>query len=141
MSLLMTSVVFYDGVCGLCNRLVRFLLRRDRHGRLLFAPLQGEHARVALAEHRADPAELDTVYVLADRNFPSQRVLSRSRAVLHALEQLGGGWRMAAKAAGLVPAPLADLLYRVVAKTRYRVFGQMTSCPVPPLEWRDRFLE
>lgn len=137
----MTSVVFYDGVCGLCNRLVRFLLRRDRHGRLLFAPLQGELARSALAEHRADPSDLDTVYVLAHRNSPSQRVLSRSQAVLYALEQLGGGWRLAAKAAGLVPAPLADLLYRVVAKTRYRVFGQMTSCPVPPLEWRDRFLE
>lgn len=137
----MTSVVFYDGVCGLCNRLVRFLLRRDRHGRLLFAPLQGELARSALAEHRADPSDLDTVYVLAHRNSPSQRVLSRSRAVLYALEQLDGGWRMVAKAAGLVPAPLADLLYRVVAKTRYRVFGQMTSCPVPPLEWRDRFLE
>jgi predicted DCC family thiol-disulfide oxidoreductase YuxK len=137
----MTSVVFYDGVCGLCNRLVRFLLRRDRRGRLLFAPLQGETARTALAGHGADPSDLDTVYVLVDRHSTSQFVLSRSRAVLYAVEQLGGGWRMAAKVAGVVPAPLADLLYSVVAKTRYRVFGQMTSCPVPPLEWRDRFLE
>jgi predicted DCC family thiol-disulfide oxidoreductase YuxK len=137
----MTSVVFYDGVCGLCNRLVRFLLRRDHHGRLLFAPLQGEIARAALAGHDADPSDLDTVYVLAHWNSPSQRVLSRSRAVLHALEQLGGGWRLAASAARVVPAPVADILYRLIAKTRYRVFGQLTSCPVPPPEWRSRFLE
>lgn len=137
----MTSIVFYDGVCGLCNRLVRFLLRRDRRGRLLFAPLQGELARTALRGHRPDPLELDTVYVLADRSSASERVLSRSRAVLHALEQLGGWWGVLAKTARLVPPPVADILYRIVAKRRYRIFGRMTSCPVPPTAWRERFLE
>ena len=60
----MASVVFYDGVCGLCSRLVRFLLRRDRDGRLLFAPLQGGLARAVLGRHGYDPSDLDTVYVM-----------------------------------------------------------------------------
>ena len=68
----MASVVFYDGVCGLCSRLVRFLLRRDRDGRLLFAPLQGGLARAVLGRHGYDPSDLDTVYVIADRRAPDR---------------------------------------------------------------------
>lgn len=151
----MASVVFYDGVCGLCNRLVRFLLRRDRHARLLFAPLQGTLARTVLGRHGYNPSDLDTVYVIADRRAPSrgprrgdsgrwggsERVLSKSRAILHALGALGGGWRMFARAGSLVPVALADALYDAVAKRRYRTFGKLASCPIPPPEWRGRFID
>jgi predicted DCC family thiol-disulfide oxidoreductase YuxK len=148
------SVVFYDGVCGLCNRLVRFLLRRDRRGRLLFAPLQGGLARSVLTRHGHDPSDLNTVYVIADRRAPgrprrpdsarwggSERVLSKSRAVLHALGTLGPGWRVLARVGSLVPVGLADALYDAVATRRYRTFGKLESCPIPPPEWRGRFIE
>jgi predicted DCC family thiol-disulfide oxidoreductase YuxK len=149
------SVIFYDGVCGLCNGLVRFLLRRDRHARLLFAPIQGTLARTVLRRHGYDPSNLDTMYVIADRRAPdrgprpgesgrwggSERVLSKSRAILYALGQLGGGWRIFAWAGAFVPEPIADALYDAVAKRRYRTFGKLASCPVPPPEWRGRFIE
>ena len=61
-----STVVFYDGVCGLCNRLNQFLLRRDRQGHLAYATLQGTLAREVLARHGADPSDLNTVYVVAD---------------------------------------------------------------------------
>ena len=137
----MTSVVFYDGVCGLCNRFVRFLLRRDREGRLLFAPLQGELADTTLSAHGADPTRLDAMYVLVDRGSPSAHVLSGSDAVIHTLAQLGGPWPAVAKTASLLPSPIANALYRIVARLRYPVFGRLTSCPLPPPEWRRHFLE
>jgi predicted DCC family thiol-disulfide oxidoreductase YuxK len=148
------SVVFYDGVCGLCSRLVRFLLRRDHDGRLLFAPLQGGLARAVLGRHGYDPSDLDTVYVIADRRAPDrprrpdsarwggrERVLAKSRAILHALGCLGGGWRVLARLGSLVPVVLADAVYDAVATRRYRTFGKLETCPIPPPEWRARFIE
>lgn len=118
-----------------------FLLRRDRAGRIRFAPLQGALAREKLGPLGGAAAQLDTVYVLVDRQPPGERVLERSRAVLHALEQLGGGWRWLARAAGLVPRPIADAVYGFIARRRYRLFGRYDACPLPRPEWKDRFVE
>ena len=136
-----TTIVFYDGVCGLCNRLNRFLLRRDRDARIRFAALQSPIARQLLAAHGLDSSDLDTVYVMADWTTDSERVLARSRAVLHALGQLGGPWLMLARVGNLVPRPLADIAYRAIARSRYRIFGHYDQCQIPPPEWRDRFLD
>jgi predicted DCC family thiol-disulfide oxidoreductase YuxK len=136
-----TTVVFYDGVCGLCDRFIGFLIRRDGHRRIVFAPLQGTLAHRALAPHGVSPSDLDTVIALADWQCPSEHVLTRSRAVLHALRELEGIWPALARVALRVPTPLADAAYRVVARFRYRAFGKLDACPVPPREWRDRFLE
>ena len=135
------TLVFYDGVCGLCNRLVRFLLRRDRRGTLRFAPLQGEIARRTLVAAGRDPADLDSVVVIAGWGSARQRVFVRSRAVLHAASRLGAPWNVAAWIAGRVPTGIADRVYAFVARRRYRVFGKYDACPLPPPEWRQRFLE
>lgn len=135
------TVVFYDGVCGLCNRLNQFLLARDRGQRISFAPLQGPNARARLTRYGFDPADLDTVYVIADWDLPTERVYARSAAVLHALTQLGGRWRALARVGALVPRPLADAAYRLVARHRYRVFGRFDSCVLPKPEWKGRFLD
>jgi predicted DCC family thiol-disulfide oxidoreductase YuxK len=136
-----TTIVFYDGVCGLCNRLNQFLLRRDSAARIRFAALQSPIAWRLLAAHGLDPSDLDTVYVMADWTAGSERVLARSTAVLHALAQLGGPWLALARVGGLVPRPLADLVYRAVARSRYRIFGQYDQCQIPPPEWRERFID
>jgi predicted DCC family thiol-disulfide oxidoreductase YuxK len=136
-----TTVVFYDGVCGLCDRFIRFLIRRDPHRRIVFAPLQGTLAHSALPRHGVNPADLDTMIALADWQRPSEHVLTRSGAVLHALRQLDGAWPALAGIAHTVPAQLADAAYRVVARFRYRAFGKLEACPVPPREWRDRFVD
>ena len=135
------TVVFYDGVCGLCNRLVRFLIRRDRCRLLLFAPLQGGTARQALSPRGYELSDLDTVYVLDGWPAPAARVLTRAAAIAHVLEQIGGVWWMIARIIASVPPPLANRAYDLVARSRYRTFGRFETCPVPPPEWRDRFLE
>jgi predicted DCC family thiol-disulfide oxidoreductase YuxK len=129
------DVVFYDGVCGLCNRFVSFLIARDRGARLRFATLQGEVARRLLVPLGGRPDDLDTVYVLRSDGT----LLKRSRAILQALAALGGPWRLV-KVLRLVPAPVADVAYGLMARVRYRLFGRLDACPLPPPEVRHRFV-
>jgi predicted DCC family thiol-disulfide oxidoreductase YuxK len=68
-------ILLYDGVCGLCNRLTQFLLKRDRHDRLLFASLQSEFAAAILSRHGKDSHDLDTVYVVTDYEQPTEELL------------------------------------------------------------------
>ena len=135
------TLLFYDGVCGLCNRLVQFLLTRDRRARIRFAPLQGELARRELPPRGHDPAELDSLFVIADWQSLAPRLLVRSRAVLHAVGELGPGWRTLAAIARIVPRGISDAVYAAIARRRYRIFGRFDACPLPRPEWRDRFLE
>ena len=83
-------IILYDGVCGLCNRLVQFLLKHDKDGRLRFASLQSDFAVKVLGRHGLDPKDLDTVHVVVNYDQPGERVLQRSDAVLRAGRELGG---------------------------------------------------
>lgn len=135
-----TEIVLYDGVCGLCNGLVRFVLRRDRRRRFRFAPLQSAFARELLGRHGRDPRDLDTLYVVVEPGGKAERLIDRSRAVLHVLRRIGGPWALASPA-GLLPRGLLDAAYDLVASRRYRLFGRHEVCPVPEEKWRDRFLD
>ena len=135
------TVVFFDGVCGLCDRFVRFLLEHDRSGRIRFAPLQGELARTVLPRHGLNPDDLDSVVVISRWQHSSERALTRAAAVLYTLDVLGGWWRILARVAKVVPGPLANWLYDLVARFRYKVFGRFEACPLPRPEWRERFFE
>ena len=127
-------IILYDGVCGLCHRLVRWLMAHDHEGRLHYAPLQGETAARLRAIHPAIPADLDSVVYVEEG-----RVYLRSKAFLHVARHLGRPWRWAHHARWL-PAVLADPLYRLVARTRYRIFGKLDACEVPSGSIRERLL-
>lgn len=132
-------VVLYDGVCGLCDRFVQFVLRSDGAMRFRFAPLQGPFAAELLARHGIDHADLDTVYVVSDPGGPHERLLKKSQAVFSVLSRLDGAWPAVALLRAL-PAPLLDPFYDAVASVRYRLFGRFDACPLPRPEWRARFL-
>ncbi|HEV8136772.1 MAG TPA: DCC1-like thiol-disulfide oxidoreductase family protein [Pyrinomonadaceae bacterium] len=134
-------IVFYDGVCGLCNRLVQFLLKRDRHDRLRFASLQSDFASRVLGRHGIDPKDLDTVHVVEHYQQSNERVLDRSDAILRASRKLGGMWTLVARLGSTVPRPLRDLFYRFVANNRYRVFGKYETCMLPEPQHRAKFLD
>ncbi|MFZ0062179.1 MAG: DCC1-like thiol-disulfide oxidoreductase family protein [Pyrinomonadaceae bacterium] len=133
------SVVLYDGVCGLCNRLNQFLLKRDRHDRFRFASLQSDVAAQLLQRHGTDAVDLDTVYVVVDYGKPGEKLLSRSDAIMHVLQRLGGIWAFAA-AGKVLPKPLRDACYKVVAANRYRVFGKYDVCLMPDERYKNKFL-
>ena len=133
-------LLLYDGLCGLCDGFVRFVLTRDGQGRFRFAAIQSGVGRRLLAAHGKDPDRLDTVYVVVDQASATPRVLNRSAAALFVIDQLGWPWR-AATLLRRVPTPLLDRLYDRVAVQRYRVFGRRSACPAPDPEHRDRFLD
>ena len=133
-------IVLYDGVCGLCNRLNQFLLKRDRQDRFRFASLQSSLAESLTRRHGADPKDLDTVYVVVDHNLPTEHLLSRSDAIIYVLTQLGGIWK-ALDVARVLPKALRNIAYNIVAKNRYRVFGKHDSCMLPDPKSKDKFLE
>ncbi len=133
-------ILLFDGVCGLCNGLVKFVLKRDRTGRIRFAPLQGKAAAEILARHGKDPRDLDTVYLVLDPFTPQERLLVKGRAICTLLQRLGGVWTIPALGRFL-PRALVDFFYDVVAKNRYRWFGKLEACPVPTKEQLARFLD
>ena len=135
------QIVLYDGVCGLCNRLVQFLLKRDKRGRLRFASLQSEFAERVLARHGIDPKDLDTVQVVVNYDRPYEQVVNRSDAVLRAGQELGLPWNILARVARIVPRPLRDVVYGFVARNRYRVFGKYETCMLPDPNQQHRFLD
>ena len=131
------AVIFYDGVCGLCDRTVRFVLRHDHAGRFRFATLQSDYAAAALARHGRDATDLDSVCLLLDPDGPGERLLAKSDAVLAILDGLGGVWRLAA-AARWLPQSWRDAAYDALANRRYRWFGRFDQCPIPSPELRAR---
>ncbi|MES1205676.1 MAG: DCC1-like thiol-disulfide oxidoreductase family protein [Pseudomonadota bacterium] len=134
-------VVLYDGVCGLCNRTVAFVLRRDRRHQFRFATLQGTFGAAALARHGlrtdGDPA---SIVLLESPGTPSERARVRSDAVLAIVAALGGPWRLVSLLR-ILPRVLRDAAYELVARIRYRVFGRFDTCPVPSPTNQSQFID
>lgn len=128
-------ILFFDGVCNLCNGLVHFVIDRDPDARIRFASLQSEAARRLLPAHGFDPAQLSTMALLVEG-----RLLTRSGAALALLSMLRSPWRAAA-VLRVVPRPLRDLVYDLVARSRYAVFGRTDACRVPTPALAARFIE
>jgi predicted DCC family thiol-disulfide oxidoreductase YuxK len=130
----MRGTVYFDGHCGLCDRFVTFLVRRDRHRALRFAPLQGETAAGRFAEPPRGADDPATV-VYED----AAGVHSRSTAALRALRALGGAWRLT-RIVELVPRVIRDAVYDWVARHRFRWFGRRESCRLAGPGEREVFL-
>jgi predicted DCC family thiol-disulfide oxidoreductase YuxK len=128
------SILFFDGVCGLCNRFVDFVLKYDHHGRVFFAPLQGTTAAACLPEDVV--SGLDTVVFLN-----GNRSSTRSSAIVRILWRLGRVWIILGTLLWIIPKPVRDLGYRLMAKHRYRLFGKKETCRLPAPEERARFLD
>jgi predicted DCC family thiol-disulfide oxidoreductase YuxK len=142
-------LVIFDGRCGLCNRSVRWLLVRDRRDQLRFVPSESPKVAALLTRHLPDyqelsagsgSIELGSILVARRAGQSDEELLLRSSAVLELLRRLPGPWPAVATIAALVPLPLRDLVYRLIARYRHRVFGRLNACPIPTTEERARFL-
>lgn len=131
----MPAVIVFDGVCALCSRWVRFLLRFDHAGRYRFAAMQGAHGRQLLAGHGLDPDDPLSFLLVEDG-----KAYTDTDAIVRVIGGLGGAWKLA-RLALLLPRRLRDPAYRMLARNRYRWFGQHDACYLPTPEQRARFLE
>ena len=132
--------MLYDGVCGLCNSLLQFLLTHDRRGVFAFASLQSAIGRAVVERLGGDPTELTSFYVLADYRTDRSRTLAKSKAALFVAGQLAWPWK-AAVLARVLPNAILEHVYSVVARNRYRMFGRSEQCLPPRPEFRSRFVE
>ena len=126
------KVVLFDGVCGMCDRSVDFFMSIDSRNLLLFSPLQGEFAA---KEAKEESADLSTIVFYDDGTLHR-----RSGAVLRILGQMGGMWSSAYLLL-VVPAPVRDCVYGLIARNRYKFFGKREACRMPTKEEREKFLD
>jgi predicted DCC family thiol-disulfide oxidoreductase YuxK len=133
-------LVLYDGVCGLCNHLLQFVLKHDSRAVFRFASLQSPLGVATVARSGGDPQDLSSLYVVADFREPHAHVFTRSDAALFVTRELGWPWRMIS-IAGLLPSRFRDRVYDIIALSRYRIFGRYEQCVLPSTEWRSRFIE
>ncbi len=126
------NIVYFDGVCGLCNFFVDFLIRKDKHNRLLFAPLQGETAAKNLG---INPNQEFTTVVFSENG----KLYYKSSAGIRILSVVGGIWKLM-RIFLLVPPFLRDFVYDRIANNRYHLFGKKDACRMPSKEERMKFL-
>lgn len=127
-----SQVIFFDGVCGLCNGFVDFVISADKKNKFLFSPLQSDFAQKEL------PIEMtrDLTSVVLLKNG---RTFKKSEAVLEVLGDLGGIWKISALGK-ILPPFVADKAYDLVAQNRYRLFGKKETCRLPSAEERKKFI-
>lgn len=124
-------VVFYDGVCGLCDKSVQFLIKQDKQQNLRYAALQSTLAQNVLG----DNINFDS-FIL----FNQGKVYKRSTAAIKAFQLIGGWWKLAT-IGYIFPTFIRDWVYDFVARNRYKWFGKFDSCKIPTPEQRQLFLD
>ena len=131
-----TEWVFFDGHCGFCHRWVQLVVKLDHDGRAFrFAPREGETFRSLVTREQSE-ALPPSILVLTAQG----RILTRSSAVLHMLERLGGGCRVLAVIGRMAPAWIRDVAYRFIAHVRHRILPPPDSaCPIVAPDLRARF--
>jgi predicted DCC family thiol-disulfide oxidoreductase YuxK len=133
------DIIFFDGVCGLCDRFVQFVLEHD-DGHFYFASLQSPLAKYVLARHGVDTKVLSSVYLVRAALTPQERRYKRSDAALRIMGDCRGASSLL-KGFLVIPTFLRDPGYNLVAAVRYRLFGKRDACRIPAPQERDRFLD
>jgi predicted DCC family thiol-disulfide oxidoreductase YuxK len=127
------AVILFDGTCAICERSVRFIATRD-NGYFKFGASQNDAGRELLARHGTTREAAKSLILIEDG-----RIYLRSTAVLRIAARMTAPWRYA-RVFLLVPAPIRDAAYRVVAAIRHRIAGPSNACEIPPPEIRARLV-
>jgi len=128
------KVVLFDGVCNLCNFWVDMLMRKDKKQKLFFSSLQSEFGQKVLRQHKLPTKEFDSFLFLDD-----DKLYQKSTASLHVFANLGGMWSII-KIFFIIPAPIRNWVYSLIAKNRYSLFGKSETCRLPTEEEKKRFI-
>ncbi len=127
------SIIFFDGVCNLCNGSVQFVIERDKQDQFKFAALQTDFAKLELSKYNVDVTSGNSFILLENG-----KVYQQSTAALRVAKQLGGWWSLLYVFI-IVPAFIRNCVYRYIAKNRYKWFGKQESCWVPTPELKQKF--
>ncbi|MCP4457565.1 MAG: DUF393 domain-containing protein [Cytophagales bacterium] len=131
----MNNIIFFDGVCNLCNSSINFVIDRDPKLFFKFAPLQSAIAKKMLSPVQVDPSALDGIVYYRDG-----AIYQKSRAVLEIVKEMKGAWPILYVFV-IVPGFVRDLFYNLIARNRYKWFGKQETCRIPTPELKSRFIE
>ena len=116
------NILLFDGYCNLCSRLVHFIIKRGKKAKFLFVSLQSESGQSLLKKFGLPTDNFDSVvYIRNDKYF------LKSSAILHILKEMGGIWKLFFIFI-IVPNFIRDFIYKIIAKSRYKIFGRHNSC-------------
>ena len=128
-------IILYDGVCNLCNKIVKFIIKRDKKARFKFASLQSNIGKLYLKKFDLPINKLDTfVYIRHENPY------TRSDAGLYVLKDLGGFWKLFFSLI-ILPRFFRDFFYNLIAKSRYKIWGKKDSCMIPAQNISKRFID
>lgn len=128
------GLILFDGVCNFCNSSVNFIIKNDKTDHFRFLPLQSERGKKIIAQYNLDPENFQTVILLEQG-----RIYTRSTAALRIARKLSGGWKLMYGFV-IVPSVVRDFFYNIVARNRYKWWGQRDSCMIPTPEVKRKFL-
>jgi predicted DCC family thiol-disulfide oxidoreductase YuxK len=129
------KVVLFDGVCNLCNATVQFLLKRDHKKQFFYASLQSDYGKSIQNKFNLNEQEIQS-FIFQD----GDAVFTKSTGALRVLFQLGGLWKVTICLI-VIPSFIRDMIYRYIAKNRYKWFGKKESCWLPNPAFKERFLQ
>jgi len=128
------SIIIFDGVCNLCNGVVDFVIRRDPSAVFKFTPMQSDYAKSLMDQYNKSTASLDTFLLIQNGVC-----YERSDAALNVAKHLTGPCRHL-PVLRIIPKLLRDGLYNLIARHRYRFFGQRAECRLPEPAFNQRFI-
>ena len=128
------TIILFDGHCNLCNAWVKFVVKRDSKKKIKFAPLQSEIGKNILDKNKIADNYNESLVLLRDGNY-----FIKSTAAIKIFSLLDG-WEKHLKYLIIIPVPIRDFFYSLVAKYRYKFFGKVDTCIAPSEEISERFL-
>ncbi|MFJ5964737.1 thiol-disulfide oxidoreductase DCC family protein [Bacillus sp. NPDC093026] len=129
-----THLILFDGVCHICSGAVQFVIKHDPNERMMFASLQSDIGQLILKEHGLPINQFDSFIYIEEGTL-----YKKSTGVLKAARHLKGIYQWSYLLLA-IPRPIRDWIYQLIAKNRYKWFGQRTSCMVPTPNIKKRFL-
>ncbi len=130
------KIILFDGVCNLCNGFVQFVIKRDKKDIFRYASLQSEIGQQLISERNIDTDKMDSVIFIE----PGVAYYTKSEAALKIGQHLKG-YRVISKLLNLIPSGLRDIVYDLIARNRYKWFGQKETCMIPTPELQAKFLD
>ena len=128
------SVIFFDGICNLCNGFVQLVLINEKHAHFQFCSLQSDYAKRFFIDQQFHNQHLDSIILFENNQF-----YIKSNAEFEIIKQLKWPYK-ALLVFNFLPKFFNDFMYDFMAKIRYRIFGKTNICWVMKGEWKERFL-
>ncbi|MCU9614688.1 thiol-disulfide oxidoreductase DCC family protein [Caldibacillus lycopersici] len=129
----MNGIILFDGECNLCDKSVQFIIKHDPQAYFRFASIQSEIGKNLLSSYMV-PENVNSLILIEEDGF-----YLKSSAALRICKHLNGVWKVWYFLL-LIPKPIRDSFYSIIANNRLKWFGKTAACLLPSPDISKRFL-